>query len=150
MAQDTIGFSFFPGQDDREQPLHSGSVPPSDVVQEAIRVLALRLPRVIGGRPIAAAPLLESMGGAGAPHANSLVAALMRSLGVGTPPNLPRPDVGATDAGIPRAPSPPPPHITPGGGGAADPTTPPSPVPMSPNMRTRPDVFSPRTRGKDF
>lgn len=60
-----FGVSFVPGQngDQMERPGPGGAQPTP--VQEAIRILSLRLPRFFsGGSPIAPMPLLQSPGGA--------------------------------------------------------------------------------------
>ncbi len=46
-------------------------------VQEAIKVLSLRLPKVVGARSVAPAPLLTSQGSGGSPHVDSIVESVL-------------------------------------------------------------------------
>jgi hypothetical protein len=58
-----IGQSFAP-LGDQNDPVKPQNQPGSNPVQEAIKVLTLRMPRVLGGGAPAAPELLNSMGGA--------------------------------------------------------------------------------------
>lgn len=77
-------------------------------LQQAIKLLSLRLPRVVGGTPIAPAPLLGAPGAAG----------LARNLGAPIPGGM---GLGAAGAG-PTAPSYPQPDYSAGGAGPTAPT----------------------------
>lgn len=86
-----FGVSFLPGGDqlykrpeEAQGPL--GRAP----LQEAIRILSLRVPRVVGANPLAPLALLGSQGGAGLQPGQ--LATLMRTLGV-------QPDLQLGDAG---------------------------------------------------
>jgi len=81
MAQQPYGVSFLPNGDQRYQrPGTTGASP----VQEAIRVLSLRVPRVVGSTPMAPLALLTGQGGGGAP--SGVVETLLRAL---APPQSP-------------------------------------------------------------
>ncbi len=96
MAQE-FGLSFVPGDqnDPLKKKIGEGATTPT---QQAIRLLSLRLPRVLGGSPIAPAPLLTSQGGAGRPSPESIAQqVLSRVLPTGatsaspSAPNVPTP-----------------------------------------------------------
>lgn len=66
----SFGLSFMPGAqsgDDERQ----GA--PINQVQQAIKLLSFRLPRVLGGSALAPAPLLQGHGAQGSPFARSAV-----------------------------------------------------------------------------
>lgn len=69
------GVNFQPGTQDDQQRYGNGSRPPgsSQGIQEAIKVLSLRLPKVVGANAVAPNALLSSQGGGGNPHIDSLV-----------------------------------------------------------------------------
>jgi hypothetical protein len=100
-----FGLSFLPtlgaGQD-RQQ----GDRPAVEPIQQAIKVLTLRLPRVLGGGAFAPAPLLQGGGSMGNPFA-------------GTGPMQGRP-IAPMPSPSPYAPSPSPssPYVPSGGGGS--------------------------------
>jgi hypothetical protein len=91
---DQFGLSFVPdGQTDpTKKKVGEGGVTPT---QQAIQLLSLRLPRVVGGSPIAPAPLLQSPGGAGRPSPESVAQQVMsRVLPTGaTSPDASAPNV---------------------------------------------------------
>lgn len=65
------GISFQPGLTSGQSPYREGQQ--SAGVQEAIKVLSLRLPRVVGAQGIAPQALLSSPGGGGDPRVDSIV-----------------------------------------------------------------------------
>jgi hypothetical protein len=69
-----------------------------DRYQEAVEVLTMRVPRVVGGGAFAPAPLLQGMGGSGSPFAQSAIQQAMAQMA-----GLPQPMGGAQPAG-PQAP----------------------------------------------
>lgn len=93
----TFGVSFVPGQNGDNGEAANGSGR-SDRFQEAVRILSLRLPRVLGGSAIAPAPLLQGPGNRGTPFGAvqqtqvaagappPQVQALMRMAGLGGSP----------------------------------------------------------------
>ena len=100
------GVSFQPGGEDSGPNGQRRSAP----VQEAVRMLSLRLPTVTGARGISPQALLQSPGGAGADTGGfSLEAALelLRKLrGTNQPPQLRMPSAGQPSAGMPAGMSP--------------------------------------------
>lgn len=62
-------------------------------VQEAIKVLSLRLPKVVGARAVAPAPLLTSQGSGGNPNVDSIVESVLSRMfpgqGSGPAPSAP-------------------------------------------------------------
>lgn len=64
------GVNFQPGQGD---PAAGVKKKPDQGVQEAVKVLSLRLPRVVGAQSIAPAPLLNAPGSGGNPRVDSVV-----------------------------------------------------------------------------
>ena len=75
------GVAFQPGQDDQQKRLLNGENRPSgspEGVQEAIKVLSLRLPKVVGAQASAPTPLLKSEGAAGNSRVDSIVAQVMQ------------------------------------------------------------------------
>jgi hypothetical protein len=67
------GVSFQPGQPGSQGTTKPRTAPGNTGVQEAIKVLSLRLPRVVGAQSIAPAPLLNSQGSGGNPRVDSVV-----------------------------------------------------------------------------
>jgi len=63
MALDDFGISFFPGAEQQDRAAELSTAQLDDVVQ----LLALRLPRLLGAKPIAPGELLRSPGSAGSP-----------------------------------------------------------------------------------
>jgi hypothetical protein len=68
-----LGVSFQPGSQDFGQQEGQGRPSAGSGVQEAIRVLSLRLPRVVGAQSPASMPLLTSQGSGGNPMIDSIV-----------------------------------------------------------------------------
>jgi len=89
-------------------------------IQEAIRVLNLQIPKVVGARALAPGPLLTAPGAAGVPGAGGLDALLRRLLAqlVPGPAQNAGPAMGGPQGGLPAMgpamASAPPPRITPG------------------------------------
>lgn len=106
-----FGVSFVPGGD------ASGNQtkPPTEPLQQAIQMLSLRLPKVVGAQGLAPGPLLQSPGG-------GALAELLRQLfGQGRPGGTMAPSMPGASPMAPSAPSMPggmpPPRVVPGGGG---------------------------------
>lgn len=74
----TPGIAFQPGAEQADQQQAQGrSASPSNNVQEAIKVLSLRLPKVVGARSVAPSPLLSSQGSNGNSRVDSVVNSVM-------------------------------------------------------------------------
>lgn len=87
MAHGGFGLSFAPGQagPTRERGINGGAPSP---IQQAIQLLSLRLPRVMGAQALAPGPLMQAPG-AGAMGGGGSVDALLRLLfGMGGPDGL--------------------------------------------------------------
>ena len=67
------GVSFQPGSFEQEQQRRQSQNGSAQGVQEAIKVLSLRLPKVVGAQAVSPQALLSSPGGGGNPQVNSLV-----------------------------------------------------------------------------
>lgn len=81
-----IGVSFQPGSEQNGQSPNGGSKPSSGSgVQEAIRILSLRLPRVLGAQGVAPMPLLTSQGSGGNPRVDQIVNQVLARAGMGSP-----------------------------------------------------------------
>ena len=143
MAQPGYGVSFLPGGDQSyTRPGAAGSSP----VQEAIKVLSLRVPRVVGSTPLAPLALLSGQGGGGLP--SGVVDTLLRAL---TPPTNAQPPVAAVPSSptlqapaatpaapvVPQAVAPTSPGVAPAAGLTA-PVTPAPSTPLSSLLRTAP------------
>jgi len=76
-----LGLSFAPGQDEMTQ-RQNGAGPSTSPIQEAIRVLSLRMPRVLGASSPAPAALLSGPGsqGLGGHPGNPIIEQLLRAL----------------------------------------------------------------------
>jgi len=74
------GVNFQPGSLDQEQQRRQQSQGSAQGVQEAIKVLSLRLPKVVGAQSIAPSALLNSQGGGGSPHVDSIVESVMAKM----------------------------------------------------------------------
>ncbi len=75
----TPGVSFQPGSPDQTQ--NGGpKTNPSGSVQEAIKVLSLRLPKVVGAQALAPQALLGSAGSGGNPRVDSVVTGILRKM----------------------------------------------------------------------
>jgi hypothetical protein len=92
-----------------------------DRYQEAVEVLTMRVPRVVGGGAFAPAPLLQGMGGAGSPFAQSAIQQAMAQM-AGLPQQM---------GGAPRASQAP--H-------AMGPRRPQGPQPVAPTPRFVPGI----------
>lgn len=69
----TPGVSFQPGSPDAQQQQQTRPQGSQQGVQEAIKVLSLRLPKVVGSQAAAPQALLSSQGSGGRPHVDSIV-----------------------------------------------------------------------------
>lgn len=76
-----IGVNFQPGQSG-----YGNGSPKGDNVQEAIKVLSLRLPKVVGAQGIAPSALMNSMGGGGSRVDSVVNQVLARMFPTGMPP----------------------------------------------------------------
>lgn len=106
MADNGFGVSFLPNGDQRYQRPGLGGGAPGGLapIQEAIKVISMRVPRVVGANPLAPLALLGGQGAQGLP--NGLLEQLLRTLGAG--PRM-QEDPGAGDPnslGVGGAPSP--------------------------------------------
>ena len=153
-----FGISFVPGaQPDNQNGLAGGRGGASrNPMQEAVKILSLRLPKFYGSGSIAPAPLLQAPGGMGQPGARGNVTAQALAQMAGLPPSMVMPpqaapqipegvESGGTDtykgwldhekglgqpSGVPEPSfAPPSPHITPGVLKPIGPTPPGPPVP---------------------
>ena len=100
-----FGVSFLPNGDQRfqrpqDQPGGTGRAP----LQEAVKILSMRVPRVVGANPLAPLALLNAPGGGGLQPGQ--LEQLMRTLGIG--PSMQSGEVPTTGAGpsVGGAPSP--------------------------------------------
>jgi len=97
------GVSFQPGQND---PTKIGQKPSAERgVQEAIKILSLRLPKVVGARALAPSALLNAQGSGGNPRVDSVVNTVLQRFlpgGAGAgqaPPAAPMIPAGAPTGG---------------------------------------------------
>jgi hypothetical protein len=67
------GVNFQPGGDEQDPRRRAASNGSQQGVQEAIKVLSLRLPKVVGAQAVAPGPLLRSQGSGGNPNVDSMV-----------------------------------------------------------------------------
>lgn len=67
------GVTFQPGSLDDPTRRRDGTNGSQQGIQEAIKVLSLRLPKVVGAQASVSAPLLTSQGSGGSPHVDSIV-----------------------------------------------------------------------------
>lgn len=70
-----FGVGFQPGQAQT-----NGTRSPDQARQEAVRLISLRLPKVVGGSALAPAPLLQGGGSQGNPFANSAIGQTQRQV----------------------------------------------------------------------
>lgn len=123
-----FGVSFLPGGDGSGNQAR----PQTDPVQQAIQMLSLRLPRVVGAQGMSPAPLLQSPGGGG------LAEFLQHLFGQGHFGGPMAPGMGPMGPGAsPMGPgaAPPTPRVIPGGGdqgGLLGPVGPSGPEPGAP------------------
>jgi hypothetical protein len=79
-SSNEIGVSFAPTFENALDGSRRGSM---EGLQQAMKIISLRLPRVIGARPIAPASLLQSPGAGGAdPYGGAVIQTLMQALGL--------------------------------------------------------------------
>ena len=86
-----FGLSFLPGTQDPGGARRGARAP----VQEAIRILSLRLPKVFGAQALAPGPLLTGGGGMGQPAARGNVVAQALAQMAGLPPGMAFPSSAA-------------------------------------------------------
>lgn len=82
-----FGINFQPGMQEQQGQNGNGSRPSGGGVQEAIKVLSLRLPKVVGAHGIAPMPLLTSEGSGGNPRVDSIVQQILSRMGVDAYPS---------------------------------------------------------------
>ena len=110
------GVSFQPGADQQAGTMGRRTPP----VQQAIKLLSLRLPSVIGAKALAPQALLQGQGSAGAGQSNALMMWLKKLLqdssGGESPPQLSSMEAqSGASGGEPAMSSVPTPHVVPGG-----------------------------------
>lgn len=141
---DNFGVSFAPTQDNAAMGQRNGQL---SGVPQAVQVLSLALPRVVGARPVAPQSLLTAQGGQGVdPAASAVLASLMKLLhGIsnpqpGAPGSFPGGTAGPNQPGPMPSPSPMP-GTPPIGGQPSDPfgggTMPNIPTPAKPRIITQ-------------
>ena len=81
-----IGKSFQPGEDNKA--VNAGEARGSGV-QEAIKVLSLRLPKVVGAQGMTPMPLLQSQGSGGNPRVDSIVQSVLSKIFPTAAPSAP-------------------------------------------------------------
>jgi len=102
-----IGVNFQPGTDQQQQGQNGQTRPSSQGVQEAIKVLSLRLPRHPITNGVAPAPLLQSRGGQGNPQVDSVVQQILqRMFPQAAPQGQAPPPMAAPMLSSPQAPPP--------------------------------------------
>lgn len=74
------GVSFQPGSLDQEQQRRQATNGTAQGVQEAIKVLSLRLPKVVGAQAAAPQALLQSPGSGGNSHVDSIVQSVLSKI----------------------------------------------------------------------
>lgn len=79
MAYEDLGQSFLPRFGG------GGGAEGGSRLEDVLRVLSFRLPRVLGARPIAPAQLLNAQGGQGDPLASAIAQSVIRSITSGSP-----------------------------------------------------------------
>lgn len=135
-----FGVSFLPGGDAQYQRGQDGSMGPGGVpVQQAIKILSMRVPRVVGQSPLAPLSLLTGPGGQGLPPGllDNLLRKQMALAPAGgvpqaiVPPSLPSMAPSAAPSAMPAPPAIPagvPPMAAPPAMGMASPVVPPPPM----------------------
>lgn len=71
------GVNFQPGSLEQEQQRRQSQQGTGTGVQEAIKVLSLRLPKVVGAQAVAPSALLQSQGSGGHPNVDSIVESVL-------------------------------------------------------------------------
>ena len=95
-----IGVNFQPGANGENGENGNGRPSSGSGVQEAIRILSLRLPRVMGAQGVAPMPLLTSQGSGGNPRVDSIVNQVLSRVMPGQqPPMLSQPTSSAMGGG---------------------------------------------------
>src|SRR3990167_2804031 len=92
-----FGISFVPGQSqDPQNGMAGGRMGASrSPMQEAVKVLSLRVPKFYGSQSLAPAPLLQAPGGMGQPGARGNVTAQALAQMAGLPPSMGMPQMPA-------------------------------------------------------
>src|SRR3990167_4739790 len=92
-----FGISFVPGaQPDNQNGMVGGRGGASrNPIQEAVKILSLRLPKFYGSQSLAPAPLLNAPGGMGRPGARGNVTAQALAQMAGLPPSMGMPQMPA-------------------------------------------------------
>lgn len=86
---DYFGYSFSPDQQKKARAGLNQGADQAPTANEALKVLSLRLPTVLGGNPVTPEELLKpTVGGVGTPEAASAIARILGGI-----PNLPAPPV---------------------------------------------------------
>lgn len=128
---ENFGLSFLPGAEQQDR----ASDEPTAQLADVIRILSMRLPRVLGARPIAPDALLTSPGSRGNPLVDSIVGHVLRNVPSAAPlpsggDNTATPFARLLQASIPgggaetTVPAIPPPRVIP----IAPPTSPETPI----------------------
>lgn len=103
------GVSFQPGQGGTAQQNGNGNGAPNagNSVQEAIKILSLRLPKVVGAQGVAPQRLLESMGSGGNPQIDSVLTRVWQKIFPNAVPTSPIDFsyMGGSDPGASSTPS---------------------------------------------
>ena len=91
-----IGVNFQPGSNGQQGQNGQGQSRPSGAggIQEAIKVLSLRLPKVVGAQASAPMPLLTSQGSGGNPRVDSVVNQVMARFAPQGPGQMGQPPMG--------------------------------------------------------
>lgn len=97
-----LGQSFLPGGNDDRMRQDQAGAGPSNPIQEAIKVLSLKLPRVVGAGAPAPQELLTGLGGAGVQ--NPIAQILQQMFGQGSPQAAGGAMGGESGAGMPAPP----------------------------------------------
>ena len=85
-----IGVNFQPGSN-QDEARNGSPRPGASGVQEAIKVLSLRLPKVVGAQGVTPMPLLTSQGAGGNPRVDSVVNQIMQRFAPTQAPQAPAP-----------------------------------------------------------
>lgn len=160
-----IGVTFIPSTQNQNQPQAPANGVGGSNLEQAFKILSLRLPQVLGARAIAPTALLAPGEAAGssalAPGTNpnaAIFQALLRAMLGGMPPTDPNAGLGGTpdrSGNIGRSPLGPgvrPPAQTSGGGDAGNPFAPPpdQPLPQAPSAAPPPALTFRGTQAPDF
>ena len=92
----SFGVSFLPGSQNQQNGTGMSGRPASQSpMQEAVKILSLRLPKFYGSQSLAPAPLLQAAGGMGQPAARGNVTAQALAGLAGLPPSMALPQMAA-------------------------------------------------------